>query len=129
MTLRSSDLTGRISKAFKPPEHAKTHYYERILRVEIRLGNLNRGLSPKFSEKIGGTSFLENRAFSELIGAFGASSGLHRTDSSAPQTHGGRAEIAPKGPFLAQLAPEGLLSPRLDLPDKQSQLQCSGTDL
>ena len=93
-------------------------------------GLTNGGLSPKFSEKIGGKSFLGNRAFSGLIGAFsgpvGAFSGLIGTNSSAPHTHGGRAEIAPKGPFLAQLAPFGpsppLLSPPLDFPKSLSFL-------
>ena len=89
-------------------------------------GLTNGGLSPKFSEKIGGKSFLGNRAFSGLIGSFsgpiGAFSGLIGTDSSAPHRHGGRGEVAPKGPFLAQLAPFGpsprLLSPPLDFPEK-----------
>ena len=89
-------------------------------------GLTNGGLSPKFSEKIGGKSFLGNRAFSGLIGSFsgpiGAFSGPIGTDSSAPHRHGGRGEIAPKGPFLAQLAPFGpsprLLSPPLDFPDE-----------
>ena len=89
-------------------------------------GGLTKGgLSPKFSEKIGGKSFLRNRAFSGQIGTFsgpiGAFSGPIGTNSSAPHSHGGRAEIAPKGPFLAQLAPFGpsppLLSPPLDFPD------------
>ena len=89
-------------------------------------GLTNGGLSPKFSEKIGGKSFPENRAFSGQIGAISglvrAFSGPIGTNSSAPHSHGGRAEIAPKGPFLARLAPFGLspplLSPRLDFPDK-----------
>ena len=89
-------------------------------------GGLTKGgLSPKFSEKIGGKSFLRNRAFSGQIGTFsgpiGAFSGPIGTNSSAPHSHGGRAEIAPKGPFWAQLAPFGpsppLLSPPLDFPD------------
>ena len=88
-------------------------------------GLTNGGLSPKFSEKIGGKSFLENRAFSGQIGTIsglvGAFSGPIGTNSSAPHSHGGRAEIAPKGPFLARLAPFGLspalLSPRLDFPE------------
>ena len=88
-------------------------------------GLTNGGLSPKFSEKIGGKSFLGNRAFSGLIGSFsgpiGAFSGPIGTDSSAPHRHGGRGEVAPKGPSLAQLAPFGpsprLLSPPLDFPD------------
>ena len=89
-------------------------------------GGLTKGgLSPKFSEKIGEKSFLRNRAFSGQIGTFsgpiGAFSGPIGTNSSAPHSHGGRAEIAPKGPFLAQLAPFGpsppLLSPPLDFPD------------
>ena len=71
-------------------------------------GLTNGGLSPKFSEKIGGKSFLENRAFSGQIGAIsgpvGAFSGPIGTNSSAPHSHGGRAEIAPKGPFFARLA-------------------------
>ena len=89
-------------------------------------GGLTKGgLSPRFSKKIGGKSFLRNRAFSGQIGTFsgpiGAFSGPIGTNSSAPHSHGGRAEIAPKGPFLAQLAPFGpsppLLSPPLDFPD------------
>ena len=89
-------------------------------------GGLTKGgLSPRFSEKIGGKSFLRNRAFSGQIGTFagpiGAFSGPIGTNSSAPHSHGGRAEIAPKGPFLAQLAPFGpsppLLSPPFDFPD------------
>ena len=89
-------------------------------------GGLTKGgLSPKFSEKIGGKSSLRNRAFSRQIGTFsgpiGAFSGPIGTNSSAPHSHGGRAEIAPKRPFLAQLAPFGpsppLLSPPLDFPE------------
>ena len=87
-------------------------------------GLTNGGLSPKFSEKIGQKSFRKNRAFSGLIGAFpgpiGAFSGPIGTDSSAPHSHGGGSEIAPKGPFLAQLAPFGpsprLLSPPFRFP-------------
>ena len=94
-------------------------------------GLTNGGLSPKFSEKIGGKSFLGNRAFSGLIGAFsgpvGAFSGPIGTNYSAPHSHGGRAEIAPKGPFLAQLAPFGpsppLLSPPLDFPEYRTTAQ------
>ena len=85
----------------------------------------NGGIRPKFSEKIGGKSFLENWAFSGQIGPFSGPIGAFLqpigTNSSAPHSYGGRAEIAPKGPFLAQLAPFGpsprLLSPRLDFPD------------
>ena len=88
-------------------------------------GLTNGGLSPKFSEKIGGKSFPENRAFSGQIGTIsglvGAFSGPIGTNSSAPRSHEGRAEIAPKGPLLARLAPFGLspplLSPRLDFLD------------
>ena len=83
-------------------------------------GLTNGGLSPKFSEKIGGKSFLENRAFSGQIpaisGLVGAFSGPIGTNSSAPHSHGGRAEIAPKGPFLARLAPFGLSPPLLSPP-------------
>ena len=92
---------------------------------KIQRGLTNGGLSPKFSEKIGGKSFLENRAFSGQIGAIsglvGTFSGPIGTNSSAPHSHGGRAEIGPKGPFLARFAPFGLspplLSPRLDFPE------------
>ena len=89
---------------------------------EIQTGAHKRGLSPKFSEKIGQKSFRENRAFSGLIGAFsgpiGAFSGLIGTDSSAHHSRGEAAEIPPKGPFWAQLAPFGL-SPRLaEIPPK-----------
>ena len=101
-------------------------FYRHLLLLGKSKGGLtNGGLSPKFSEKIGGKSFLENRAFSGQIGAIsglvGAFSGPIGTNSSAPHSHGGRAEIALKGPFLARLAPFGLspplLSPRLDFPD------------
>ena len=99
-------------------------------RGKSKGGLTNGGLSPKFSEKIGGKSFLENRAFSGQIGAIsgliGAFSGPIGTNSSAPHSHGGRAEIAPKGPFLARLAPFGLspplLSPRLDFPESENGL-------
>ena len=85
----------------------------------------NGGLSPKFSEKVGQKSFRENRAFSGLIetfsGPIGAFLGLIGTDSSAHHSRGEAAEISPKGPFWAQLAPCGLsprlLSPRLDFPN------------
>ena len=57
-------------------------------------------------------------------GLFGANWGPIRTDSSAPHNHGGRAEIGPKGLFLARLAPFGpsscLLSPNFDFPEKSS---------
>ena len=94
-------------------------------------GGLTKGgLSPKFSEKIGRKSFLRNRAFSGHIGTFsgpiGAFSGPIGTNSSAPHSHSGRAEIDPKGPFLAQLAPFGpsppLLSPPLDFPESNAAL-------
>ena len=105
------------------PPHSKPLIPESQLG-KSKGGLTNGGLSPKFSEKIGGKSFLENRAFSGQIGAIsrlvGAFSGPIGTNSSAPHSHGGRAEIAPKGPFLARLAPFGLspplLSPRLDFP-------------
>ena len=98
---------------------------DKLLLGKSKRGLTNGGLSPKFSEKIGGKSFLGNRAFSGQIGTFSgpirAFSGPIRTNSSAPHSHGGRAEIAPKGPVLAQLAPFGpsprLLSPCLDFPD------------
>ena len=104
--------------------------YDHLRLGKSKGGLTNGGLSPKFSEKIGGKSFLENRrAFSGQIGAIsglvGAFSGPIGTNSSAPHSHGGRAEIAPKGPFLARLAPFGLspplLSPRLDFPDTQAR--------
>ena len=102
--------------------------HPRVVSIQLgkSKGGLTKGgLSPKFSEKIGGKSFLRNRAFSGQIGTLsgpiGAFSGPIGTNSSAPHSHGGRAEIAPKGPFLAQLAPFGpsppLLSPPLDFPD------------
>ena len=51
------------------------------------------------------------RAYRGLLGLIGA-------DASSPHSHGQAAEIPPKGPFWAQLAPFGLsprlLSPRLD---------------
>ena len=59
------------------------------------------------SRVYGGGSALENRAFSAQIRAFlqpiWAFSGLIGTNSSAPHSHGVRAEIATKGPFLAQI--------------------------
>ena len=88
-----------------------------LLLGKSKGGLTNGGLSPKFSEKIGGKSFLENRTFSGQIGAIsglvGAFSGPIGTNSSAPHSHGGRAKIAPKGPFLARLAPFGLSPPLL----------------
>ena len=67
----------------------------------------------KFSEKIGGKSVLENRAFSGLIGAFpgpvGAFLGPIGTNSSTPHSHGGKSRNCPEKVFLAQLAPFGLL--------------------
>ena len=93
---------------------------------KIQRGAHKRGLKPQI--------FRENRGEilprkSGLFGAIGAISGLAGafsgpigTNSSAPHSHGGRAEVASKGPFLARLAPFGLspplLSPRLDFPDK-----------
>ena len=75
-------------------------------------GLTNGGLSPKFSEKIGGKSFLENRAFSGQIGPIsglvGAFSGPIGTNSSAPHSRGGgrnspeRALFGPIGPFRAK---------------------------
>ena len=71
-------------------------------------GNPNGGLSPKFSETIGRTSFRENRALSGLIGAFSGATraflGGIGTDSSAAHSRREAAEIPPKGPFWAQLA-------------------------
>ena len=94
----------------KPRSHPNTLRDESILG-KSKGGLTKGGLSPEFSEKIGGKSFLRNRAFSGQIGTFsgpiGAFSGPIRTNSSAPHSHGGRAEIAPKGPFLAHLAPFG----------------------
>ena len=109
-----------------------THEIITKILGKSKRGLTNGGLSPKFSEKIGGKSFLENRAFSGQIGAIsglvGAFSGPIGTNSSAPHSHGGRAEIAPKGPFLAQLAPFGpsppLLSPPLDFPENNPPRNC-----
>ena len=88
-------------------------------------GLTNEGLSPKLSEKSGeiapGKSGFSGliRAFPVPLGAFSVPIG---TNSSAPHGHGGRAEITPKAPSLAQLAPFGpsprLLSPRLDFTEK-----------
>ena len=92
-----------------------------LLNTMVKRELTNGGKSPKFSEKIGGKSFLEK------LGLFRADWGLSRayrrpirTDSSAPHSHKERAEIAPKALFLAPLAPFGpsprLQSPRLDFP-------------
>ena len=93
-----------------------------IFLGKSKRGLTKGGLSPKFSEKIGQKSFQENRAFSGLIGAFSGPIGAFLgTDSSAPHSRGEAAEIPPKQPFWAQLAPFGLsprlLSPRLDFPN------------
>ena len=110
-------------------ETARHHIcIDHVILGKSKGGLTNGGLSPKFSEKIGGKSFPENRAFSGQIGAIsglvGAFSGPIGTNSSAPHSHGGRAEIALKGPLLARLAPFGLspplLSPRLDFPDNSN---------
>ena len=84
------------------------------------------GLSPKFSGKIGGKSFLGNRANWGLSrgyrGLFGANWGLSRgyrglfgADQDqflrTPLPRGAEQKLPRKGPFLAQLAP------RLDFPD------------
>ena len=67
--------------------------------ANIYLGkNLSRSLGPKFSEKIGGKSTLENRAFSGLIGAFPRP--IIGTNCSAPHRHTGKGRNCPKkGPF------------------------------
>ena len=87
---------------------------------KIQRGAHKRGLKPRIFRENRGKSFLENRAFA-ISGLVGAFSGPIGTNSSAPHSHRGRAEIAPKGPFLARLAPFGLspplLSPRLDFPE------------
>ena len=92
----------------------------------LKRGAHKGGLKPQI--------FRENRgeflpAKSGLFGAnwdlFRAYRGLFGADRDqflrTPQPRGGRAEIAPKRPFLAQLAPFGpsppLLSPPLDFPD------------
>ena len=93
---------------------------------KIQRGAHKRGLKPQIFRENRGKSFPENRAFSGQIGAIsglvGPFSGPIGTNSSAPHSHGGRAEIAPKGPFLARLALFGLspplLSPRLDFQEE-----------
>ena len=82
-------------------------FFLRAFRTFKRKPNANASVlgTLKFSEKIRQKSLLENRAFSGLIGAssrpIGAFSGRIGTDSSAPHRHGGKAEIAQKGAFLA----------------------------
>ena len=66
-------------------------------------GLINRVLNPKFLEKIGAKSFLENRAFSGLIEAFPLPIGAFSTTSSTLHSHGGRAEIAPKSPIFGPI--------------------------
>ena len=80
-------------------------------RGEFILENLNGGSSRKFSDKSGG-SFMENRAFSGLIGAFsapiGAFSGPIGTDSSAPHSHARNQHVSnsPRFFFCIQFAPK-----------------------
>ena len=79
---------------------------------------------PKFPEKIGGKSFLGNRAFSSQIGAFSVSGPVRgRSGPIPPHSTATRGEQKltrnfPKGPFWAKVAPFGpsprLLSPCLD---------------
>ena len=89
-------------------------------------GLTNGGLSPNFSEKIGGKPFLENWAFSGLIGTFpgciGAFSGPIGTNSSAPLSHG-KADIGPKrpvfGPMGAFRAKPPFAKPPFGFPKKE----------
>ena len=86
-------------------------------------GAHKRGLEPQTFKKIGQLpkTLPGNRAFSGQIGAFSGPIGLFGADRDRFLCTAQPAEIAPKGPFLAQLAPFGLsprlLSPRLDFPD------------
>ena len=84
-----------------------------IVSTDLSLGKSKRGLangglSPKFSEKIGGKSALENRAFSGLIGAFpgpiGAFSGLtpHPTTTREERTLPRKGPFGPIGAFRAK---------------------------
>ena len=85
----------------------------KLLLGKSKQGLTNGGLSPKFSEKIGGKSFLENRAFSGQIGAFfRADRGLFGADRDqflrTPQPRGKsrncpeRALFGPIGAFRAK---------------------------
>ena len=109
-----------------PPKRPRPFAHYRQKLGKSKRGLTNRSLSPKFSEKIGGKSFLENRAFSGQIGAFsgpfqGRSGPFRGQLLRTPQPQG-KSRNCPKGPFLAQLAPFGssprLLSPCLDFPEK-----------
>ena len=80
------------------------------------------GLKPQiFRENRGESLAGKSGLFGANWGLFRAYRGLFGANSSAPHSHGGRAEIGPKGPFLAHLARFGpsprLLSPCLDFPD------------
>ena len=84
--------------------------------------NLNGGgggLEPNFQRKSGENPSCKIGPFQGKLGPFQGLSAPFR--GPAPHNHGERAEIAPKGPFLPQLAPFGpsprLLSPRLDFPN------------
>ena len=57
-----------------------------------------------------------------LFRAYRGLFGADRTGSSAPHSRGEAAEIPPKGPFWAQLAPFGL-SPRLDFPNSRKRAE------
>ena len=72
-------------------------------------GLTNGGLSPKFSEKIGeilpGKSGLFGANWRYFRAYFQGLFGADRDQFLTPHSHGGRAEIAPKGPFLALFGP------------------------
>ena len=67
-----------------------------------------------FGQRFGLVTLSNARPLQEwgLSGPLRALSGTIGTNSSAPHSHKGRAKVAPKGHFLAQLAPFGP-SPRL----------------
>ena len=93
----------------------------KVLLGKSKLGLTNGGFSSKFSEKIGGKSSLENRAFSGLIGAF---SGPIGTNSSAAHSHGKSGNFPKKAlfcPIGAFRAKPPFANPRLEFPDFKFQ--------
>ena len=105
------------------------YYFESTVWENLKGGLTKGGLSPKFAEKLGGKSFLRNRAFSGQIGTFsgpiGAFSGPIGTNSSAPHSHGGRAGNCPEralfGPIGAFRAKPPFAKPPFGFPRTVSE--------
>ena len=108
-----------------PPKQPRpfTHYRHKLLRVSLKAPALTGYIGdakPKNSVDIQHLTYSSSPTGPCKTSTFIAAT-IGSAFFSAPHNRGGRAELAPEGPFLAQFAPfelsPRLLSPRLDFPE------------